>query len=153
MGTHIGPLYVRRSGFIRATPERVWEEFTSFERLDAWFSYGHKMESCDPRQGGAIRLSGETDGVKSYFGGTILVFDPGRELTFTEDWETDPGPFPQLITIRLTPLYDGCHVELFHHGFERLGDAAAEELEGHEIGWHAHHIERLRAVVEKSSTG
>jgi hypothetical protein len=33
MGIQIGALHVRRSTLIQATPERVWEEFTSFERL------------------------------------------------------------------------------------------------------------------------
>ena len=51
---------------------------------------------------------------------------PARELTFSNNWETDGWEVPTLITLRLTPLYDTCHVELFHHGFERLGSAASE---------------------------
>ena len=60
-----------------------------------------------------------------------MVFEPARELSFSEDWESDGGPVPSFITIRLTPLYEGCHVELFHHGFERLGIAEeVDETEG-----------------------
>ena len=33
MGIEISALKVRRSSLIQATPERVWQEFTSFERL------------------------------------------------------------------------------------------------------------------------
>ena len=41
MGTYIGPLHTRRALLIEATPERIWQEFESFEKLDAWFGRGH----------------------------------------------------------------------------------------------------------------
>ena len=47
MGIEIGTLYVRRSAWLRATPERVWQEFTSFERLAAWFGRGHRLEALE----------------------------------------------------------------------------------------------------------
>ena len=50
----------------------------------------------------------------------IVVFDPGRELTFS----------------------------LFHHGFERLGSDAGDELQGYESGWHSRHLEALKEIVE-----
>ena len=56
---------------------------------------------------------------------------------------------PTFVTIRLTALYDGTLVELFHHGFERLGADAANELEGYESGWHTNHLEALRSIVER----
>jgi uncharacterized protein YndB with AHSA1/START domain len=148
MGTGIGSLHVRRSSLIRATPERVWQEFTCFERLAAWFGRGHQLDAYEPGPGGRVRLSVQVDGAKRSFGGSILVFEPARELTFSNNWETDGWPVPTLITFRLTPLYDACHVELFHHGFERLGGEAAGELEGYEAGWHPRHLEALKAIVE-----
>ena len=45
MGIEIGSLHVRRSNFVQATPERVWQEFTSFDRLAAWFGRGHQLEA------------------------------------------------------------------------------------------------------------
>lgn len=148
MGIEIGALHVRRSGWLHATPERVWQEFESFERLAAWFGTGHRLEAYEPERGGRIRLSVEGDGEKSFFGGVILVFDPARELSFTSNWEMEGWPVPTLITLRLAPLYDGCHVEIFHHGFERLGADAGAEHAGYESGWDSHHLDALRSIVE-----
>ena len=150
MGLQISNLHVRRSTLIAASPERVWEEFTSFDRLAAWFSQGHRLEAFEPRKGSRIELSVEIDGERRRFGGDVLVFDPGRELSFEDNWEHDGWPTPAWITIRLSPYGDGCHVELFHHGFEQFGADAADELEGHEIGWHMRHLETLRRIVEGS---
>jgi len=148
MGIEIGTLHVRRSGLVRATPERVWQEFTSFDRLAAWFGRGHRLEAYTPEPGGRVRLSVEIDGVRRFFGGPITVFEPARELTFENDWESDGWPVPTFVTLRLSPVGDACHVELFHHGFERLGDDADAELEGFEAGWHSRHLEALKAIVE-----
>ena len=148
MGTRIGALHVRRSAFIAATPERVWDEFTSYERLAAWFGRGHQLEVYTAELGGVIQLSVDVDGAKLAFGGTIVVFDEARELTFSNNWESEGWPVPTFITLRLTPMYGGCQVELFHHGFERLGEDAAAELEGYEEGWHSKHLEALKAIVE-----
>jgi uncharacterized protein YndB with AHSA1/START domain len=148
MGIEIGTLHVRRSGLVRATPERVWQEFTSFDRLAAWFGRGHRLEAYTPERGGRVRLSAEIDGVRRFFGGPIAVFEPARELTFENDWESDGWPVPAFVTFRLSPVGDACHVELFHRGFERLGDDADAELEGFEAGWHSRHLEALKAIVE-----
>jgi uncharacterized protein YndB with AHSA1/START domain len=64
---------------------------------------------------------------RRFFGGPVVVLDAPHELSM--EWNWDPPhawPVPSLVTIRLTPLYDGSLVEIFHHGFERLGAAAAE---------------------------
>ncbi len=149
LGIEISALHVRRSGLIQATPARVWQEFASFDRLAAWFGRGHQLEVYEPELGGQIRLSVEIDGAKRPFGGRILIFEPARELTFSNNWETEGWPVPTLITLRLTPHYDACHVELFHHGFERLGGEAGAELQGYESGWDSRHLKALKAIVEE----
>jgi len=148
MGSQIGALHVRRSSLVRATAERVWQEFTSFERLAAWFGHGHRLEVFEPSLGGQVQLSVEIDGERRAFGGPIVTFEAARELTFSNNWESNGWPVPTRITIRLTPLADACHVELFHHGFERLGEDADRELQGYEAGWHSRHLEALKAIVE-----
>jgi len=148
MGIRISALHVRRSSLIRATAERVWQEFTSFDRLAAGFGLGHQLDVYEPELGGRVLLSVEIDGAKRSFGGPVLVFEPARELTFSNNWESAGWPVPTLITLRLTPLFDACHVELFHHGFERLGSDAGAERQGYEAGWHSRHLEALKAVVE-----
>jgi hypothetical protein len=55
---------------------------------------------------------------------------------------------PTIRTFRLTPLYAGTLVEIFHHGFELAGEAAADALEGYEEGWDSKHLRALRAIVE-----
>ncbi len=84
MGLEIGALHVRRSAFLRASPGRVWEELASFDRLAAWFGLGHTLESCEPKLGSRIVLSAESDAGRRRFGGEIVVFEPGRELSFSE---------------------------------------------------------------------
>ena len=148
MGIEIGALHVRRSSLIQETPERVWQEFASFDRFAAWFGRGQQLEAYEPELGGQVLLSVEIDGAKRPYGGPILIFEPARELTFSNNWETVAWPVPTLITLRLTPLYDACHVELFHHGFERLGSDSGAELQGYEAGWHSRHLEALKAIVE-----
>jgi len=148
MGVTNGPLHVRRSAFIQATPARAWQEFASFDRLAAWFGRGHQLEAYEPEPGGRVLLSVEIDGARRSFGGPILAFESGRELSFSNNWESDGWPVPTLITLRLEPLYDACHVELFHHGFERLGSDAGAQLRGYEAGWTSHHLEALKAIVE-----
>lgn len=149
MGLTIGPLHVRRSVFIEATPARVWEEFANFERIRAWLGKGHALHTLDPRVGGLAHLSVEVRGEARHFGGTVLVFEPGQELSFESNWHAPYAwPVATFWTIRLTPMSDGTQVELFHHGFERLGAEAADELQG----WDVKHLVALRAIVEKGGT-
>jgi uncharacterized protein YndB with AHSA1/START domain len=149
MGLDIGTLFVRRSTFIRAAPARVWEEFGNFERLVAWFGRGHTLEAYEAEVGSTVTLSVEIGGERRAFGGTVLVFEPERELSFESNWHPPHAwPVPMFFTIRLTPLYDGTLVEIFHHGFERLGPEAADNLQGYEAGWTTNHLEALRSIVE-----
>jgi uncharacterized protein YndB with AHSA1/START domain len=148
MGIQISLLHVRRSIFIDATPERVWQEFTTFERIAAWLGRGHQLHAFEPRVGGNVDLSVEIDGVRRHFGGTVLIFDAPGEVTFESNWQPPlQWPVPTLWTIRLTPLYDGTLAEIFHHGFERLGATAADNLESYEDGWDIKHLKALRAIV------
>jgi uncharacterized protein YndB with AHSA1/START domain len=130
MGSQIGAPHVRRSGLIQATAERVWEEFTSFERFSAWVGRGHRRDVDGPGLGGRILLRVEVEGTRRSFGGPIRILDPAREPTLSNSWETDGWPAPTLIAPRLTSLFDACHVELFHTGFERLAWDASTELQG-----------------------
>jgi hypothetical protein len=76
MGTTLGTMHVRRSAFIQATPERVWEEFASFDRLRDWFGIGHTLHAYEPKLGARVELSVELDGTRQRYGGTITVFEP-----------------------------------------------------------------------------
>jgi uncharacterized protein YndB with AHSA1/START domain len=151
MGATVGTMHVRRSAFIQATPERVWEEFVSFDRLRQWFGIGHTLHAYDPKLGAEVELSVELDGVRQHYGGPIVVLDTVREVTFECNWHDRSLAWsvPTVWTLRLTPVYDGTMVEILHHGFERLGRDAGNELEGYEEGWDNKHLKALRAIVEQ----
>jgi uncharacterized protein YndB with AHSA1/START domain len=146
----ISQLAVRRSIHISANPERVWKEFETFERMAAWWGTGHTLEVYEPREGGRIEMAVEVDGEPRRWGGTILVFAPGRELTFEDQWiPPREWPVPTYITLRLSPLLNGTLVELFQHGLEQLGDMASEQHDGLEHGWSMRQLERLKAIASE----
>ena len=155
MGIQIGPLYVRRSIFIRAPEGRVWQEFASFERVREWFGIGHRLHKFEPTAGGEIDLSIENEyGAKTgedgriHMIGEVLVFEPGREISFQTRWHLSEQDLPSLWTLRIAPLYEGTLVEIFQHGFELSGMRAADELQGHEEAWDIKHLKMLRSIVE-----
>jgi len=150
MRMNIGRLAVRRSVFIHAPPERVWEEFASYERVNMWLGLGHRLLAYVPEVGAVADFSVSIDGRERHFGGEVLVFEPGHELSLANNWQSADmaWPVPMLWTFRLTAMYDGTLVEFFHHGFERLGEQAADELAAYESSWTSRHLLALRAEVE-----
>jgi uncharacterized protein YndB with AHSA1/START domain len=160
--TTIGKLAVRRSIEIAATPERVWKEFESAERMAQWFSsaggveMGNQRLGYEPRVGGIFETEGVHAGVTPFlFSGKVLVYDPPRELTAEMApvrMGDDPvnWPAPTLLTFLITQLGAGrSRVEIVHHAFERLGDAAQEMYEGFEGGWSLAQLTALRNLVEE----
>jgi len=162
MNPDASPLKVRRSVHVRATPERVWEAFTSKPRMDAWWGFaartpeagssgGQWLDTYEPRVGGRIEMAVMWDGERVRYGGVIRSFDPARELTFENDWIPNRGwEAPTFVTLRLTPALGGTLVELFHHGFERTGGDVSAEHAGYETGWGMTQLAALKAVVEGS---
>ena len=153
-------MVVRRSIHIKAPPERVWREFESIERMRTWWGVligdpvagkanGQRLVAYEPRAGGRVEMEVEFDGEPARYGGPIVVFDAPRELTFENDWIPNRGWLkPTYITIRLTSALGGTMVELTHHGFERIGPAAADDHAGYEGGWGMTQLNALRALVE-----
>ena len=153
-------LKVRRSIFINATPERVWAEFLTFERMDRWWGakigtpeagkpQGQWLIAYEPRLGGSIEMAVEVGGSRAHYGGTIEVFAPDRELTFTNDWKPNQGwKQPTYLTVRLKPALGGTLVELFHHGFEQTGGEVDAEHAAYEEGWGMLQLKALKAATE-----
>ena len=141
-------LTVRRCIQIDASPDRIWQEFESKERMSAWWGTGHRLVAYEPREGGRIEMEVEVDGVLTRFGGRIVVVDPGRELTWEDNW-IGPRAWTTTIfsTLRLTPVAGGTIVEFIKHGFERLGAEAAEVHRGLEGGWSIKQLNALRSAL------
>ena len=78
MAIQLSHLKVSRNLLIRATPEKVSEEF---ERFAAWFRRAHTFEKFEPRIGARVKLSIEMDG------GPIVVLEPARAITWENNWE------------------------------------------------------------------
>lgn len=152
MGLDIGTLCVRRSIYIEASCQQVWQQFVSLEKLSAWLGMGQTLHIYDARKGGKIDFSVTIDDEERHFGGDILYCEPDNELSFEVQWQAPHGwPVPTYWTIRLSSINDGTHVELFHHGFEGLGDQAADSLQGYEEGWQVRHLAALRQIVLNQS--
>jgi uncharacterized protein YndB with AHSA1/START domain len=153
-------LKVRRAVMIKASPARVWTAFVSYERMSAWWglvlgtpeagkAQGQYLDKYDPRAGGRIEMAVIWNGARVSYGGTIATFAPGRELTFESDWIPNRGwALPTWITLRLAPELGGTLVELFHHGFERVGGDVAAEFEGYEQGWGMTQLSALKRLIE-----
>ena len=148
MATEIGILAVRRSILIQATPERVWEEFTSFEKMKAWFGLMHDLTAYEPRLGGEVVTEVNHGDTHMRISGKIIAFEASRELTFETEMEGAGWEAPPLLTFRLTPVLGGTLVELIHHAIERIGPDAAEMHRGFEGSWTPIHLEALREIVE-----
>lgn len=153
-------LVVRRSIHIAASPDRVWDEFASFERMKQWWGLvlgvpragtpnGQRLLTYEPRLGGRIEMEVEVNGSPLRYGGAIVTLEPGRELTFECDWIPNQGwLLPTLLTLRLTPALGGTLVELIHHGFERTGENGGAEHAGYEGGWGMTQLKALRELVK-----
>lgn len=162
--TQIGKLAVRRSIEINATPERVWQEFASAERFRLWYTDADgapldcKKLDYEPRVGGVFRTEGyhEWQGGKQTFGftGSVLVYDPPRELTVEMkalhlDWQGI-----SYLTFVLTPVAGGrTKVDIIQHGFESFREAAENLYNAFEHGWDMRVPEALRNLVEKGRAG
>jgi len=147
--TKIGELAVRRSILINAAPERVWQEFETFERLREWFGRGHRLLEFEPQVGGKMLLEVDLKGEAHRYGGKVIVFDPPNELTFEDDWIPNNGwEKPTLITFRLRSALGGTLVELFHHAIENIGPGADQWHAGFERGWDMKHLIALKQIIE-----
>lgn len=94
-------------------------------------------------------MSVEIDGVVHFFGGRVIAIEPQRKISFTSQWQGELAwAVPTIWTIRSTQVYEGTQVEIFHHGFERLGAQAADALQDYESGWDTKHLRTLRHRVE-----
>lgn len=139
----------RRSILINAAPAEIWNEFETLDRIQSWLGIGQTAHQFNLSPGGEVNLSVDIDGDARHFGGAIIVLDAEQEVTFESQWQSPyEWPVPTFWTIRLTPLYDGTHVEIIHHGFERFGRDAADNLQSYEEGWTVNHLKALRAIVE-----
>ena len=131
-------LAVRKSVFVRCTPEHAFAVFT--ERIGDWWPFdGHslfddKAEAVvfEPHVGGRV-YERSAEGEEGLWG-TLTVWDPPRGFTMT--WHPGRGEeTAQELELRFSPEGGGTRVDLVHTGWERLGDRMAEIGGHYDEGW------------------
>jgi uncharacterized protein YndB with AHSA1/START domain len=132
-------LVVRLERYINATPERVWQQVSTFDGMVNWLG----PKTFEPQLGGRVLfdvLHGSAAGKPQRWlmFGNIAVFEPARELAFTWQEFSVPDltvwPAPTTVSVSLAPQGTGTMVTLTHSGFEALPDGAAQH-KGYAEGW------------------
>lgn len=136
MNAQTGALVVER--VIRATPDEVFDAWTTPSRMAAWMSpIGAAEAEVDLRVGGSFRVVMVEARLEHT--GEYLEIDPPRRLVFT--WVSPfTGGEPSVVTVELHPHDDGTRVVLTH---ERLPE---DVVDGHRDGWGTM-IERLAGIL------
>ena len=152
------PLRVRRYIHVSRGPNELWGAFLTKESMEQWWgakpgtpeagtAQGQFLDVYEPRAGGCIQMAVMWEAKRVSYGGTIQVFEAGKELTFESNWIPNRGwAAPTFVTIRLSPALAGTLVELFHHGFEHTGANAAAEHAGYETGWGMTQLNALKQI-------
>lgn len=134
---------------IQAAPSDIWAFLASGEGMLAWSNHSESI-LMEPYVGGRYDERGSYQGSAYRMVGTVLVYEPERELAFTfRRVDPDGGGWPAEteVRFRLRPTPTGTLVELTHSGFERLSaDRAQRAFEAFRSGWDGS-LERLRDRV------
>jgi hypothetical protein len=111
------PGSVRVTVMVATTPEEAFEIFT--EETDAW--YQPAIAGSPRGRGGRLRFDGvarvawmaRTSGGPEHRVGPITVWEPGRQLVFSDQRETE-------VDVRFEAVGDETRVTLEHRGLDRL---------------------------------
>ena len=136
-------LTVRR--VIKATPERVFEAWTTPALLRAWYgvddSWTTPVAEVDLRVGGRYRITLVKPGGDSFDeAGEYVQIDPPHRLVYTCDSTGWDGR--QTVTVEFLPHADGTEVVVVESGYP-----TAELRDEHAGGW-ALFVDRLAGFVE-----
>ena len=127
---------IRKSIFLKATPEQVWEYLTDPDKLAIWF---HKPKS--PIALGDYAMYGTESGDKLMWG-TVSVCDPHERLEYTFTI-TPMGDAVSTVKWQLNPVAGGTQLSLQHSGLPQ-GEAAFGLTLALDKGWDDH-LGRMRA--------
>ena len=124
-------LVVRRT--IRASPQRVFEAWTTPELLVKWWGpAGVRCPSADVdlQVGGIYRIGNEMpSGDTVWISGEFEHIDPPNELIYT--WQVEPArSAPERVTVRFEAHAEGTEVIVVH---ERIASEPARDQ--HLAGW------------------
>lgn len=123
---------------IRATPDQVFDAFTSGTSLREWFC---DFASTDPRTGGRVYLVWNSG---FYAAGEFTRFEMGKSIHFT--WFGRGEPAPSEVCIDLSAHNGSTTVTLEHKGVG-VGDEWESTIEEVQMGWNDS-LENLASYLE-----
>ncbi|MEP4198650.1 MAG: SRPBCC domain-containing protein [Aliishimia sp.] len=131
---------IRKSIYLRATPERVWAYLTDPEKLAIWF---HKPKT--PLIEGEYAMYGTQSGDKLMWG-EVLVADPFKQLEYT--FTIAPmGEGTSTVRWSLEEVAGGTRLSLQHEGLPDAVEAFGLTL-ALDKGWDDH-LGRMRGALHE----
>jgi uncharacterized protein YndB with AHSA1/START domain len=106
---------IQHAVLVRASPERVYDAFTTAEKLDGWFTTGAVV---DARPGGEIRFRWQDwgpDRITTADGGPVLY--ARRPERFVFEWRPDDPTYATQVEIDFAPAEGGTIVRLVECGY------------------------------------
>lgn len=137
MSAHVRIAPVRKTVFVKASPQRAFEVFTA--GIDRWWPKTHGIGTAALRESiiepfvGGRWYSKHGDGSEAVIG-RVLVWQPGERFSCTweisADWKPDArAAFASEVDVRfVAEPAGGTRVDLEHRNFERMGVAAGEKM-------------------------
>jgi uncharacterized protein YndB with AHSA1/START domain len=128
---------VRKTVWVKATPQRAFEVFTA--GIDRWWPKTHSLGAAPLRESviepfvGGRWYSKHADGTDTVVG-HVLVWHPAERFACTwevsADWKPDARvALASEVEVRfVAEPSGGTRVELEHRNFERMGPAAGEKM-------------------------
>jgi uncharacterized protein YndB with AHSA1/START domain len=117
---------------IRASPDRLFEAWTTVDQLRKWWGPAHvecSDAAIDLRVGGRYHLDNRLpDGNVIRIEGEFERVEPPSELVYS--WRLSGTPSVERVTVRFEPCSEGTRVSITH---ERIASVAARDE--HEQGW------------------
>lgn len=129
---------LRKTIFLKATPEHVWGYLTDPEKLAIWF---HKPKA--PLEKGEYAMFGTTSGDKLMWG-EVLVSEPFSQLEYTFTI-TPMGAATSTVKWSLAEVAGGTRLSLVHEGLP-IGEDAFGLTLALDKGWDEH-MGRMRASL------
>lgn len=116
----------------KATPERLWQAWTTEEGLAAWWWNGWPTTTyaVDLRVGGGYRITAEPQQIGVH--GQYLEILPLQRLVFSWIWVDDgvDGDLTEHVEVQFVPVGGGTRLELLHAGPWTSREPADNYLQG-----------------------
>jgi len=120
---------------LRASPENVFKAFTNKEAMARWLpprGYTASVHSMEAKAGGRYRMSFTefASGHSHSFGGEYLVFEPGKRLAYTAQFDDPNMPNVMRTTVNFRKVPVGTEIDIVQEGLPEM-----IPVDGCYLGW------------------